>query len=299
MDHQAFCSIGPPRLTCDSGAPTLSAMKKSTSPGAGLFGASVVCLLLGACSSPAAKACRQLSVLCGAELSRDELRDCAETLNAASQETQTDVGKQLLRCTDSADSCAEAVGCAVGTGANVVASLVEKFSQGFHRGATGERVTNHITRSHRSITHERHEEYHEEHSEESREQQTVVRSDEPSGERPAVRYLSVSARPGIDAFGNHLIVSIELETLTDMPLIAPRLKVNALCGAQTETQEAFSHDLSEARRADRKVDTIKLFRSGLTAPIDRCELTLSLTQGATPPQWFCLQQGTTRPGRCS
>lgn len=277
-------------------------MRKFSLGGVALTGAAV-CLLASSCASSASKACRRLSALCGAELSRDEVRDCAEIINAASQETKTDVGKKILRCADLADSCAEAIGCSVGVGANVVVSLADQFNRGFNRSApdddtANERVTRHTTTSHVRVTGERREERHVERYEEHHGPWHAERPQESGGARPAVRYLSVSAQPGADSFGNYLIVSLEIEVLSDMENVAPFVKVNALCGSQTDTTEAFLRDLSQARAGDRRADTIKLFSSRLTEPAVRCDLTLSLTEGSTPPARYCLQKGITRPGRC-
>lgn len=156
---------------------------------------SAIGLFTGACSSPATRACNRLAGICGVELSRDDLRDCAETIQAASQETHTDVGKKILGCTDGADSCAEVLGCAVGVGAGVLTSLVEQFERGFNRGAGGERssgtqiersrgndpgpdsvrppvndrVFRHSTRTQIRVTEEHRTEYHEERHEEHHE----------------------------------------------------------------------------------------------------------------------------------
>jgi hypothetical protein len=268
-----------------------------------MLACAALCLLASSCASSASKACSKLSTLCGAELSSDDLRDCAETINAASQETKIDVSKKILRCTDLAESCAEAVGCAAGVGASVVIGLADQFQKGFNRSApdhdaVSANSTRHTTTSHVRVTGERREEQHVERYEEHREPPQLDRKDERRDGRPAVRYLSVGARPGSDTFGNYLIVSIELEVLSDMELVAPVVKVNALCGSQTDTTDAFRRDLSQARAGDRRADTIKLFSTHLTEPAELCDLTLSLTEGSTPPLRYCLRKGITRPGKC-
>jgi hypothetical protein len=58
-------------------------------------------------------------------------------------------------------------------------------------------------------------------------------------------------------------------------------------------------DLSNAMPGDRKVDAVQLFRvRSFDTPPDRCELTLSLSEGATPPQRYCFQGNRTTPGAC-
>lgn len=285
-------------MTWGGSPDNLILMFKVTSAG-GMLACAALCLLASSCSSSASKACSKLSSLCGAELTSDDLRDCAETINAASQEAKIDVGKKILRCTDVADSCAEAVGCAVGVGANVVVGLADQFKKGFDRSAPDDETTRgtatrHTTTSRIRVTGDRREERRVERYEENIGPAQPGRQDG----RPAVRYLSVSARPGVDTFGNYLIVSMEIEVLSDMKSIAPTVKVNALCGSQTDTTEAFRRDLSDARAGDRRADTISLFSNRLTEPAALCDLTISLTEGSTPPVRYCLRNGVTRPGRC-
>jgi len=118
-------------------------------------------------------------------------------------------------------------------------------------------------------------------------------------ERPAVRYLSVTTRAAPTAFGYELSVTTELEVIGRMPHVAPHVKVDAACGNQTDTENAFFMDLSDAQVGDRKVSTAKLFgmRELPDAP-GQCEFTLSLTEGATGPERFCYQNGATTPGKC-
>jgi hypothetical protein len=248
--------------------------------------------------------------MCGIELSKEELHDCADAIDAASRETQTDVGKKTLQCADTSRSCSEAVGCAAGVGVNVIGRLADQFKTGFERGLSGAQKSERgeprtppmggeRSEVHREIHTERHTEFRNEVSTHvSSEVRIGAGPDERSTGRAEVRYLSVRARPGSDDFGNHLIVSMDLEVLTDMALVAPHVKVDALCGGQTDSTNAFFMGLSKARSTDRKADTITLFKSGLPAPPDRCELTLSLSEGSTGPEHFCLLQGATVPGRC-
>lgn len=213
-------------------------------------------LLFSACSSPAARACEKLAVLCSVGLSKEDRRDCVEAFDAASQETKSDVGKRFLQCTSIANSCAEAVVCASEGGTRLLTNLTNQFLDGFERGRRGK-----------------------------------------PDERSAIRYISVAAHPLVDFLGIHLFVSLAIEVPSTMPRGAAYVTVNARCGVQTDTRDAFFSDLSDAGK-DRRVGRIKLFRSGLTGPVERCELTLRFAEGMTPPARFCMQQGTTTPGRC-
>lgn len=128
----------------------------------------------------------------------------------------------------------------------------------------------------------------------------VVLPPEPAEARPSVRYITVDAHTAAAHTGGHgLTVSIELETTSRMPHVAPHVLVAARCGSATDEGNAFFMHLSNAMPGDRKVDTVRLFgvRSFATPP-DRCDLTLSLTEGATPPQRYCFQGGRTTPGAC-
>ena len=127
----------------------------------------------------------------------------------------------------------------------------------------------------------------------------VIRLDPPA-DRPSVRYLSVDAQPApAHVRGHELAVSIELEVTSRMPHVAPHVVVAARCGTSTDDTKAFFMDLSNAEPGDRKVATVRLFEvRTLGAPPDRCELVLSLSEGATPPQRFCHQGGRTAPGPC-
>jgi hypothetical protein len=117
--------------------------------------------------------------------------------------------------------------------------------------------------------------------------------------RPAVRYDKVTVRPGEDSFGHHISVTIDLTAETDMPHVGGATEVEAACDNQTDEEDAFFMKMSDARKGDKRSDTIKLFDPGkLTAPAARCELTLSLERGATPPQKFCYLNGATTAGAC-
>jgi hypothetical protein len=100
--------------------------------------------------------------------------------------------------------------------------------------------------------------------------------------------------------GTSLSVEIELEATSAMPHVAPHVIVAARCGNETDDERAFFMMLSRARRGDRKVDTVELFRVGaFETPPERCDLTLTLSEGATQPQRYCYEHGATRAGRCS
>ncbi len=119
-------------------------------------------------------------------------------------------------------------------------------------------------------------------------------------ERPAVAFVSVEARPTRShVFGTSLTVEIELETKSAMPHVAPHVIVAARCADASDDAWAFFQSLSNAQAGDRKVDSVELFRaSTFDGDPGRCELTLSLSEGATPPQRYCYDHGTTRAGRC-
>lgn len=128
----------------------------------------------------------------------------------------------------------------------------------------------------------------------------VVVRPEPAEERPSVRYITVDASAVTAHVGGHeLAVSIELETTSRMPHVAPHVRVSARCGPALDEDKAFFMDLSNARPGDRKVDTVRLFGiHPFDTPPDRCELTLALTEGASPPERYCFQGGRTTPGAC-
>lgn len=119
-------------------------------------------------------------------------------------------------------------------------------------------------------------------------------------DRPSVRYVTVDAHVAEAHTGGHeLAVSIELETTSRMPHMAPHVEVAARCGSAVDEGKAFFMDLSRAMPGDRKVDTVELFDvKTFATPPERCELTLSLSKGATPPQRYCFQGGRTTPGAC-
>lgn len=119
-------------------------------------------------------------------------------------------------------------------------------------------------------------------------------------DRPSVRYVAVDAHVVAAHVGGHeLAVSIELETTSHMPHVAPYVGVAARCGSVIDEGKAFFMGLSRAMPGDRKVDTVALFGvQSFDIPPERCELTLSLSEGATPPQRYCFQGGRTTPGAC-
>jgi hypothetical protein len=128
----------------------------------------------------------------------------------------------------------------------------------------------------------------------------VVAPAKAPDDRPSVRYVSVDAHAAAaHVSGHELVVSIELETTSRMPHVAPHVIVAARCGAAVDQAQAFFMNLSRALPGDRKIDTVELFGvSSFATPPERCELTLSLSEGATPPQRFCFQGGKTTPGAC-
>jgi hypothetical protein len=85
-----------------------------------------------------------------------------------------------------------------------------------------------------------------------------------------------------------------------MPHVAPHVTVAARCGSAVDEGKAFFMDLSRAMPGDRKIDTVRLFGvQSFNTPPARCELTLSLSEGVTPPARYCFQGGRTAPGACS
>jgi hypothetical protein len=128
----------------------------------------------------------------------------------------------------------------------------------------------------------------------------IVAPAKPLDERPSVRYTAVDAHVTAAHTGGHeLVVTIELETTSRMPHVAPYVAVAARCGAAVDQGKAFFMDLSNALPGDHKIDTVELFGvDAFATPPDRCELTLSLSEGATPPQRYCFQAGHTTSGAC-
>jgi len=129
----------------------------------------------------------------------------------------------------------------------------------------------------------------------------LVACDPRVTERPTVTYVSVDARPSkAHVGGTSLTVEIEVEATSAMPHVAPHVIVAARCADQSDDEKAFFMTLSDARAGDRKVDSVELFGVGAfdEAP-ERCELTLTLSEGATQPQRYCYERGTTRAGRCT
>lgn len=250
------------------------------------LGPLVFCLVSGACSSSAEKACRRIATMCKIDFTSRDIKDCTEGIDGASQLAKEEIGKKLSSCVEDAASCAEAVGCAAGVGVTTFASLEDQFAKGFERSTSSHRRSQPTQPSE---------------ADEPRrarpEQPRPTDSDESELARPSVRYLSVAARQGRDAFQSHLLVSIELEVTSKMPFLQPWVNVNALCGAQSDTQRAFHAELDRAQPGDRKFETITLFRTGLVSP-SPCEITLTLSKGSTPPARYCFDGGKTTPGRC-
>jgi len=116
-----------------------------------------------------------------------------------------------------------------------------------------------------------------------------------------VTYTSVEVRPQqAHVRGTSVAVEIELDVTSRMPHVPPHVTVTAQCDGQHDNGDAFWMNLSRAQPGDHKVDTIELFgvRSLDEAPA-RCDLTLSLSKGATQPARYCYEHGATRAGRCS
>ena len=239
-----------------------------------------LCLAAGACSSPATQACRRIGALCELDLSRQDVNDCVESIDAASAQAKTNLGKKLRDCTAEASGCPEALGCAVGVGLAGVSALGSQFQRGVDRGLSPEPRSRRVEPTPPA-------------------EPRPGRRESTDRERLAVRYVAVSARLGTGPRGPSLLVSIELEALSDMPNVAPHVNTSALCGPENDSERAFFSDLSNAQRGDRRFETLKLFSSGMTSTPAECEITLSLSLGSTPPQHYCFRSGTTTPGKCS
>jgi hypothetical protein len=106
----------------------------------------------------------------------------------------------------------------------------------------------------------------------------------------------VEAKAGESDYGNNLKVKIELEVLSAMPAKGPQIEVSATCGSESDSQSAFLNGLNSAKPNQRKVDTITLLN--MNEPATKCELTLSLSNGATPPAHYCFLGNKTTVGRC-
>ncbi len=129
----------------------------------------------------------------------------------------------------------------------------------------------------------------------------VAACDVRGTERPTVNYLSVDARPSkAHVGGTSLTVEIEVEATSAMPHVAPHVIVGARCADESDDRKAFFMTLSNAHAGDRKIDSVELFELGEfeVAP-ERCDITLTLSEGATQPQRYCYERGTTRAGRCT
>ena len=240
-----------------------------------------------ACSSPASKACHRLAEVCNADFTKEDYRDCTDAIDAASRQTKADVGANVLACIPARSTCPEALGCAAGVGLSTLFDAKTAFERGLKRGQS-------LGRKEAPRTDV---------------DPPTPPADKPGGgstsalqntdDRPAVRYVKVPARRGADDFGDHLIVTIDLEVLSDMNMAMPHVKVAAICGAQSETGDAFFSMLVNARRLDRKIDTIKRFHHHeLGATASHCDLTLTLTEGSTPPDHYCFRDGATVHGEC-
>ncbi|MBA3397537.1 MAG: hypothetical protein H0T89_33245 [Deltaproteobacteria bacterium] len=127
----------------------------------------------------------------------------------------------------------------------------------------------------------------------------VIRDDGPSG--PAtVEYVAVAARTTrASAGGISLTVDVELEAKSALPPGAPHVIVHARCEDATDDALGSFQLLANAQPGDRKVDSIELFsvRPFAQEPTT-CELTLTMSEGATAPQRYCFQLGQTTAGPC-
>lgn len=206
--------------------------------------------------------CKKMSTLCK-EAGKIECFT-AEDWSDMARDVGKDTTTKFRRCVAKATDCGALTGCMVEVGLDI------------RRDFGGKAVHDH---AHDDVGH--HDEGHD---------------DSP---RPAVHYDKVTVRPGEDAFGHHIAVSIELTVESGMPHVGGHTEVEAACDNQTDKADAFFMKMTDARKGDQRTDTIKLFDAGgLKAAPTRCELILSLDRGATPPQKFCYENGATTPGAC-
>ncbi len=88
----------------------------------------------------------------------------------------------------------------------------------------------------------------------------VIPSARLPDDRPSVRYTAVEAHlTKAHTGGQALAVTIELETTSRMPHVAPHIEVAARCGSAVDEGKAFFMDLSKAMPGDLKIDTVELF----------------------------------------
>ena len=192
----------------------------------------------------------------------------------------SDVGKETTTkfrsCVAKANDCGALTGCMVEVGLSIKRDFGDKLGKDGH------------------ADHDEHEGHgHDDHDVHDH---AVPVRDDP---RPAVHYDKVTVRPDKDSFGHNISVSIELTAETDMPHVGGATTVEAACDNKTDKEDAFFMAMSDARKGDKKTDTIKMFDAGgLDAPPAKCELILSLERGATPPTKFCYQNGATTEGAC-
>jgi hypothetical protein len=90
-------------------------------------------LVLSACASPAQKACTKLTALCNEEPT--ETTKCAQNIEALDKKLGGDtVSKGFAACTETATTCVEATGCAVGVGANALGKASDELLKGIKNG---------------------------------------------------------------------------------------------------------------------------------------------------------------------
>ena len=92
-------------------------------------------LVLSACASPAQKACSKLATLCNEEPS--EATQCTKDIEELDKKLGGDtVSKNFASCTDTATTCVEATGCAVGAGASALGKASDQLLKGIQNGLT-------------------------------------------------------------------------------------------------------------------------------------------------------------------
>ena len=211
--------------------------------------------------------CKKMSGLCDSV----EHLQCFTAKDWA--EMQHDIGKdktlKFRRCVAKATDCGGLTGCAVELGLSL-------------RGLGSKP-------SHDDDSH--HEDHHAiEHDDDN---------DDDDGAHAAVHYDSVTVRSAQDSFGYHVAVSIELTVEGDVPSAGAETTVEAFCDGKNDKGDAFFMKLSDAKKGEKRSDTINLFDSAeFDAPPKKCDLVLSMSKGSTAPAKYCYENDKTTPGAC-
>jgi hypothetical protein len=235
--------------------------------------------LLVACGSKSSEPtdeqlCKKMSGLC----SEVEQLECFSAKDWA--EMQHDIGKNKVtkfrHCVAKANDCGALTGCTVELGLSL-RGLTPKHSK------TDDDDSHDVT-EHHDVTEEHH---------------SVSGGGANDGAQAAVHYDSVTIRSAQDSFGYHLAVSIELTVEGDMPHVGGQTTVEAFCDGKNDKDDAFFMKLSDAKKGEKRSDTINLFDSAeFDAPPKKCDIVLSMSKGTTAPAKYCYENEKTTPGAC-